>query len=91
MHQIIQKSVMRLLSPLVRLLLRHGISHAEFSNWAKQAFVWEAEKHFGVESQTQSPALLLLLALTAKKLNGFRSYLTKNGKPHHIIIAPLVW
>jgi len=42
---------MHQLSPLVRLLLRHGISHAEFSNWAKQAFVWEAEKHFGVENQ----------------------------------------
>ncbi|MBX2825113.1 MAG: hypothetical protein KTR33_10320 [Gammaproteobacteria bacterium] len=49
MHQILQQSVMRLLSPLVRLLLRHGVSHAEFANWAKQAFVWEAEKNFGVD------------------------------------------
>lgn len=51
MHQLVQKSVMQLLSPLVRLLLRHGISHAEFSNWAKQAFVHEAEKHFSVDEK----------------------------------------
>lgn len=49
MHELVQKSVMQLLSPLARLLLRHGISHAEFSSWAKQAFVREAEKHFSVD------------------------------------------
>lgn len=49
MHENLQKTVARLLGPLVRLLLRHGVSHAEFSNWAKQAFVDEAETHFGVK------------------------------------------
>lgn len=48
MHEILQKSVTRLLRPLARLLLRHGVSHAEFADWAKQAFVKEAEKNFGV-------------------------------------------
>ncbi len=51
MHQLVQKSVMQLLSPLARLLLRHGISHAEFSSWAKQAFVREAEKNFSVDEK----------------------------------------
>ena len=37
-----------MLRPLARLLLRHGISHAEFSDWSKQAFVKEAAGNFGV-------------------------------------------
>lgn len=51
MHQTLQKAVTCLLSPLVRLLLRHGVSHAEFSNWAKQAYVREAEEHFGLDGK----------------------------------------
>lgn len=51
MHENLQKTVARLLAPLVRLLLRHGISHAQFSNWAKQAFVSEAGSHFGVNDK----------------------------------------
>ena len=48
MQEVLQKSVFRLLRPLARLLLRHGVSHAEFADWAKQAFVREAEQNFGV-------------------------------------------
>ena len=51
MREILQKSVTKLLHPLVRLLLRHGVSHAEFSDWAKQAFVKEAGEHFGVSDK----------------------------------------
>jgi len=43
-----------MLSPLVRLLLRHGVSHAEFSNWAKQAYVDEAAIHFGLDGKQPS-------------------------------------
>lgn len=63
MQQLVQKSVMRLLSPLARLLLRHGISHAEFSNWAKQAFVREAEKHFSVDD-TKKPTVSRIAVVT---------------------------
>ena len=48
MHQSLQKAVTCVLQPLVRLLLRHGVSHAEFSNWAQQAYVDEAAVHFGM-------------------------------------------
>lgn len=52
MHESLQKAVTRLLQPLVRLLLRHGVSHAEFSNWAKQAYVEQAALHFGIDGKT---------------------------------------
>lgn len=51
MHEPLQKAVTRVLSPLVRLLLRHGVSHAEFVNWAKQAYVNEASEHFGIDGK----------------------------------------
>ena len=54
MHESLQKAVTRVLSPLVRLLLRHGVSHAEFANWAKQAYVDEATAHFGLNGKTPS-------------------------------------
>lgn len=52
MHESLQKAVTRMLSPLVRLLLRHGVSHAEFANWAKQAYVNEADMHFGLDDKS---------------------------------------
>ena len=51
MHESLQKAVTRVLSPLVRLLLRHGVSHAEFANWAKQAYVNESDNHFGLDGK----------------------------------------
>lgn len=52
MNDYLQKAVTRVLSPLVRFLLRHGVSHAEFATWAKQAYVEEARAHFGIEGKT---------------------------------------
>lgn len=54
MHESLQKAVSRMLSPLVRLLLRHGVSHAEFCNWAKQSYVAEAARHFGMQNKPPS-------------------------------------
>jgi hypothetical protein len=51
MHESLQKAVTKVLSPLVRLLLRHGVSHAEFANWAKQAYVIAASNHFGIDGK----------------------------------------
>ena len=52
MNNNLQKAVTRVLSPLARLLLRHGVSHAEFVSWAKQAYVKEATEHFGIDGKT---------------------------------------
>jgi len=51
MSTTLQKAVTRVLSPLVRLLLRHGVSHGEFVSWAKQAYVQEAAKSFGIDDK----------------------------------------
>ncbi len=51
MQASLQKAVMHALAPLVRLLLRHGISHAAFSNWAKQVYVGVAGNEFGIDGK----------------------------------------
>ena len=35
----------------MRLLLRHGVSHAEFCDWAKEAYVDQAATHFGIDGK----------------------------------------
>lgn len=61
MHESLQKAVTQVLSPLVRLLLRHGVSHAEFANWAKQAYVNEASTHFGIGNKTPTVSRIAIV------------------------------
>lgn len=61
MSSTLQKAVTRVLSPLVRLLLRHGVSHGEFSSWAKQAYVREASQHFGLNEKTPTVSRMAIV------------------------------
>ena len=61
MHESLQKAVTRVLSPLARLLLRHGVSHAEFANWAKQAYVDAAATHFGIGDKPPSVSRIAIV------------------------------
>lgn len=61
MHESLQKAVTHVLRPLVRLILRHGVSHAEFCNWAKQAYVSEAVEHFGIAGKTPSVSRIAIV------------------------------
>ena len=61
MHESLQKAVTRVLTPLARLLLRHGVSHAEFSNWAKQAYVDVAATHFGIKGKAPSVSRIAIV------------------------------
>ncbi|MBX2837510.1 MAG: hypothetical protein KTR35_11690 [Gammaproteobacteria bacterium] len=62
MSNALQSAVTRVLSPLVRFLLRHGVSHAEFASWAKKAYVDEAKDHFGIEGK--SPTVSRIAVVT---------------------------
>jgi len=61
MHATLQKAVTRMLAPLVRVLLRHGISHAEFASWAKQTYVEEANTHFGIDGKRPTVSRLAIV------------------------------
>lgn len=61
MHATLQKAVTRMLAPLVRVLLRHGVSHAEFASWAKQSYVEEAHKHYGIDNKRPTVSRLAIV------------------------------
>ena len=52
----------RLLGPLIRILIRNGISFSEFSQVAKEAYVEVATKDFRVKSGTISSSRIAVLA-----------------------------
>jgi len=61
MHATLQKAVTRMLAPLVRVLLRHGVSHAEFASWAKQTYVEQAHSNFGIDGKKPTVSRLAIV------------------------------
>jgi len=57
----INKAIGKLLLPLVRLLLRNGVTYVEFSEMAKQAYVDVANKDFAVPGKKQSQTRVSVL------------------------------
>lgn len=66
-------AVLRLLAPLVRLLLRYGISHASFVDLAKRAYVAEAETLEIPGRQTSISRLAVVTGLSRKEVARVRS------------------
>ncbi len=57
----LQKAVMFMLAPLVRLLLRHGVSHADFSGWSRQVYVNEAAGNFGMDGKPPTTSRIAIV------------------------------
>jgi len=58
---VILEAVMRLLQPLIRILLRQGISCGTFTELAKRAYVDVAEKEFTVTGRKQTTSRISVL------------------------------
>ena len=58
---IIARALARLLTPLVRILLRHGISYGSFSDLLKQVYVTVAERDFTVPGRKQTTSRIAVL------------------------------
>jgi len=58
---VILEAVMRLLQPLIRILLRQGISCGTFTELAKRAYVDVAEKEFTVAGRKQTTSRISVL------------------------------
>lgn len=57
----LSRALVRLLRPLVRVLLRHGVSHRVFSDLARQVYVTVAEEEFTVPGRKQTTARIAVL------------------------------
>ncbi len=69
-------AVFKLLRPLARILLKHGISYGEFAEIAKMSFVDVAEKEFLIEGRKQSVSrVCVLTGIHRKDVNRLRDRL----------------
>ncbi len=73
-------AVFKLLRPLVRILLKHGISYPEFAEVAKLAYVDVAEKEFPIEGRKQSVSrVCVLTGIHRKDVNKLLVQLTQQS------------
>jgi hypothetical protein len=54
--------------PLVRLLIAQGVTHAEFSDTAKEVYVETALRHFEVDGRINKSRIAILTGLTRKEV-----------------------
>ncbi len=65
----ISVAVLRILKPLVRILLRHGISYNTFADLAKWAYIDVATREFALEGRKQTTSRVsILTGLTRKEV-----------------------
>ena len=57
-----------MLKPLVRLLIAQGVTHAEFSETAKEVYVETALRHFEKEGKINKSRVAILTGLTRKEV-----------------------
>ncbi len=57
----LQRAIQQILTPLVRILLRHGVAYADFAHWVKRIYVEVAEKEFVLEGRKQTDSRLSVL------------------------------
>lgn len=64
----LQAAVIKLIKPLIRVLLRNGISFGVFAEWVKRAFVEVAHDEFGIPNKKQTTTRVsTLTGLTRKE------------------------
>lgn len=72
--QALTVAILRLLRPLIRLLLRHGVSHRTFSELAKWVYVDVAASEFALEARKQSTSrVAVVTGLTRKEVARLRA------------------
>jgi hypothetical protein len=54
-------AILRILRPLVRILLRNGVSYGAFSDLAKWVYVDVADKEFGIEGRKQTVSRISII------------------------------
>lgn len=60
-RNVLIQAVLTLLRPLVRVLLKHGVSYGEFAEIAKRAFVDVADKEFQIPGRKQTVSRVCVL------------------------------
>ena len=64
----LRRALSLMLKPLVRLLIAQGVTHAEFSETAKEVYVEIALRHFETEGKVNKSRVAILTGLTRKEV-----------------------
>jgi hypothetical protein len=72
----LQNAAARILRPLVRVLLRHGVSHSDFNDIAKRVFVEVAARDFQLPGRKQTNSRVAMLTGIQRKEAGHLMALT---------------
>ena len=66
-RKIVRIAVLKILKPIARMLLRYDISHSEFAELAKYAYVDAAFKHFALPNRKQTVSRVSVLTGLSRK------------------------
>ncbi len=64
----LRRALSLMFKPLVRLLIAQGVTHAEFSETAKEVYVETALRHFEAEGKVNRSRIAILTGLTRKEV-----------------------
>lgn len=64
---LLNKSILRILSPIIRILLRFEVSHSEFSELAKRAYVNTAYQYFAIPNRKNTFSRVSVLTGLSRK------------------------
>ncbi|WP_455207752.1 DUF6502 family protein [Kaarinaea lacus] len=64
---VLTKALRRLLTPLVKIILRHGVSYRAFMEEAKKVFIAVAEQEFSLQGRKQSAARVAIITGISRK------------------------
>jgi hypothetical protein len=74
LKEILASATLRILSPLIRILLRNGVPFGAFADLAKWAYVDVAFREFGIKGRKQSASRVsILTGLSRKEVSRLRN------------------
>ncbi len=83
--KIIQRSLIKLLRPIAKLLLRSGVSYQSASECMKQAFVEAAERDFGLDGKAVTTSrVATLTGLNRKEVKRLRELSADDSVSNHM-------
>ena len=81
----LRRALSLMFKPLVRLLIAQGVTHAEFSDTAKEVYVETALRHFETAGKVNKSRVAILTGLTRKEVKNVidRALTSSHRDKHH--------
>lgn len=84
----LRRALSLMLKPLIRLLIAQGVTHAEFSETAKEVYVETALRHFETEGKVNKSRVAILTGLTRKEVKNVVDRALTASEPERALSRP---